>query len=245
MTLLDLFARDVAGPLTLGSAPTDRQTAWMRRRAQELVEATSRLARAEALVDRIRARKTELERRALPEIMDQLQTDSLGLPESGVDIVVQPYCSASIPRDWDDDRRSAAFAQLEACGGGSLIQTTVVVAFPKEDLELARRFEDAAGKWLEKAAGNVSPPVPLLDMGVHHGTLTSWVRAELERRQGLIADGWRLATREEMIKLSQEIPLPPRVLPPLDLDAIGATTGRICRVVRRKEKKTGGRRGRK
>ena len=57
MSFIDLFARDAVGPVDLDSLPSDQQTANLRRRCQELVQAEDRLRRAQALVEQIKARR--------------------------------------------------------------------------------------------------------------------------------------------------------------------------------------------
>jgi hypothetical protein len=218
VTLFDLFARDAVGPLDLASAPSDQQTAHLRKRAQELVDADTRLRRAEALVEAIRARRTLLATRVLPDLMDVAQTDAVGLPEAGVDVVVVPFVSASIGKDVEPELRDKMFQHLETHGGGSLPKATVVVNFSKEDLPRARKFVDAASAWIAKAFGNDAGPGVGLELSVHHGTLTSWLKSELEAREERAARGEKLA--------------------PLDLSLLGATVGRICKVRARREKKS-------
>jgi len=216
MTYLDLFAKDATGPLDLSSAPSDQQTSNLRRRCQELVDAEARLARAETLVEAIKARRTLLATRLLPEMMDAAQTDTIGLPEAGVDVVVQPFVAASIPKDWDDARREQAFQVLENLGGGSLVKAALAVDFPKEDLATAQELRSAVALFLKQKYGNRPPPPVVLDMSVHHGTLTSWLRGELEARAERAADGLNV--------------------PAVDFSEIGATIGRICKVKKRREK---------
>jgi hypothetical protein len=217
MTLFDLFARDAVGPLDLASAPSDQQTAHLRKRAQELVDADARLRRAEALVETIKARRTLLATRVLPDLMDAAMTDTIGLPEAGVDVVVVPFVSAGIGKDVDPEVREKMFQHLETLGGGSLPKASVFVNFSKEDLPRARKFVDAASAWISKAFGNETGPGVGLELSVHHGTLTSWLKSELEAREERAARG--------------------ETLVPLDLGLLGATVGRICKVRVRKEKR--------
>lgn len=216
MTYVDLFAKDALDPLGMDSMPDDQQTARIRVRCQELVNATARLERAEALVDAIKARKNLLEMRLLPTMFDTVMTDSIGLPEAGVDIVVQPFVQASIPVDWEEDRRVRAFGILEKLGGGDLVQATVEVRLPKEELKLAQLLQNHLTEFLKKAyeKREALPPAVKLVQAVHWGTLTSWLKEYLTQREEAMAEG---------------IPVPV-----VDFKDIGATIGRICKIKKRK-----------
>lgn len=217
MTLLDLFARDATGPLDLSNAPTDAATSNIRHRAQQLVSLQFNLDRAEALVEAMKIRKRVLERDVLPTLMDQAQTDMIGLADANADVIVQDWAAASIPLDWDEDRRAAAFAEMEAHGGGDLITANITIPFMKEDIERARRAKVAIEQFLTKLFGNDTPPPVGLNLAVHHMTLTSWIKSVIARRTDLTAEG--------------------AALKPINYETMGATIGRICRVVKRKVSK--------
>lgn len=215
MTLLDLFADDAAAPLDLSSAPPDGRVAKLRDKAAELVECSRRLDRAEQLVADIRKRKVELETHTLPDMMAAAGVDTMGLAEAGVDIVASSFAHASIPVAMDPVKRDAAFAHLTELGGGDLIQATVSVAFPKEDIVLAERFRGAAQTWLAKASNH--PPPVNLDQAVHHGTLSAWLRSQIETNAERIAYGLSVI--------------------PINLETLNGVVGRIVKIKVRKEKK--------
>lgn len=220
MSIHDLFTRDAATALDVASLPGDQQTAHIRERATQLYLTEARLERAEALVEQIKTRRERIATRVLPELMDAAGTDTIGLPEVGVDVVVQPLVFASIKKNLPPEEREKMFAHLEEHGGGALPQAVVAISFPKEDLDQARQLKEFAERWMKSTYGNAPHPPVDLELTVHHGTLTSWLKATLERRAEHIADGYPVK--------------------PLALELLGATVGRICRIKKRKEKKSGG-----
>lgn len=216
--LRDLFANDAVPPLLdVTRAPTDQATRRVAAAARELALADARLKRAEALCEQVRQRRNHLATKVLPELMDSAGQDRAGLPDMGCDVVVEPVCSAVIRADWPLDKREAAFAHLEALGAGDLVRATLVVEFAREDLPLARRLHEAVVKWLAQRRG--AEPAVSLNMGVHWKTLTSWLANHLAREQ------------------EHDPHAAPRNTPAVDLETLGATVGRICRVVPRKKDK--------
>lgn len=209
IALLDLFARDADELSRLDATPDDRSTASIARHAKELAEADRRLERVEALAANIRARRNELATRILPELMDTAGTDRVGIPDASADLVVQPYYHAAIKADWDTARRDAAFAHLEELGGGGLVKAEITVSFDREQLPVARKLLDATRKWLEKAKIDAHSD---LDTTVNWQRLTGFVRDYTEH--------------------PLEIGDTPR--PVLKPELLGATIGRVCKIVKRR-----------
>lgn len=200
------FAADAGEPPAVDPAriPDDPALRRVALGTRRLIQLDAALARAEALAERIRAERRTLATRVLPDLLDELGVDRVGVPTANLDLVVQTDYHASIKVDAPD--RDASFAHLTALGGGDLIKATVVVAFAREDLPLARQFLHHANEWLR----GVGRGTTRLDLGVHWATLTNWLRAELTtpRRAG---DN----------------------RPPVDLARLGATVERVCRVAPR------------
>jgi hypothetical protein len=210
MSIQELFAREQAYAIDLGNLPEDGRIGDIRQRCQELVRLDAAHRRAEKLVEEMKKRRDRLAKTVIPELMDETGTDVIGLPEAGVDIVLKPWVFASIRKDTPDDVRDAIFAHLEELGGGSLPKASVVVNFPREELDKARSFRAAATAWLEKGYGNSTPPPVELDVTVHHATLTAWLKSFLfdeEMRRGR---------------------------PPIDLELLGASVGRVCEITKRR-----------
>lgn len=212
-TLPNLFAEDATPPLnfTETTTPTDNALRGIASAARQLAAADARLKRAEALCELIRARKHRLATKVLPELFDQAMTDHAGLPELNCDVVVENYYHAAIKADWPDEQRQAAFAHLEQQGGGDLIAAELRVVFSKEDYDLAQKLQSAVAAWLAKAKLDTTPA---LSMAVNWRTLTSWFR--------------------DRVETPLDPHSPPVNTPPLDPALIGATAGRVCRIVPRK-----------
>ena len=73
--------------------------------------------------------ETELRTKTLPEFMDRIRTDHVGVPERDVDIVVSSKYHASIASSWPDEKREEAFSYLESLDMGDLIGVEVVLVF--------------------------------------------------------------------------------------------------------------------
>jgi hypothetical protein len=213
MTIQDLFERYEQRPLDLSGTPTDAGVARIRQRCQELVALDAAYRRAEALMESMRIRRDRLATDVIPELMDEVQTDTIGLSEAGVDIVVEPWVHASIKKDLPEEDRERMFDHLAELGGGDLPTASVTINFPKKDMDRARSFRAAAQEWLKKSYGNSEPPRVGIEAMVHHGTLTSWLKDHLGYRRDAIADGIKL--------------------PPLRPELLGARIGRICRIRKR------------
>lgn len=215
--LVDLFRQDSKLPPAapeLGGVVGELYT-----KVRELVAADARLKRATDLVETIKARRTKLSREILPEMMNSLGQDVVGIPEAGVDVVLERGYHASIPVSWEEDKRQDAFSYLEELDGGSLIKSEVVVSFSKEEHDIALQFHKAVEMWLERKGVRV--PVEH-SMSVNWQNLTSFVREIAERP----VDPYAICQPE-----------------PLNLARLGATTFQHCKVVRRKEQKKSTRSG--
>src|SRR5690349_1814236 len=115
--LASLFARDAVGDADLSSLPDDQRTAVLRTKATELRQVTEDVERLTNELELLTKRRTELETRILPDLMDQFGVDSLGLPDANADLIVRDYVHASIKKDLPPEEREAAFAELEAHDG--------------------------------------------------------------------------------------------------------------------------------
>jgi len=151
---------------------------------------------------------TNAEFERLPALMDELGVSRFDLPPDGnhpgVSLEVKPHYHANIAADWPEEKRSAAFRALTDAGHGDLIRTEVTISLPREDH--ARLAKLTAG--LEKAKLNFS-----VKESVHFGTLTAWVREQLE---AVAAIPHKQKQKEALA-----------ALPPLEV--IGARVGRVCR----------------
>jgi hypothetical protein len=209
LTLFEILEATAPTSLSLDQMPTDEQSRIIAIKAQELVDKEAEIAKAEIALDKLKRERHELAARVLPELMDQAQTDNIGVPASNTDIkLVQEY-HASIKADWPDERREAAFEHLRELDAEELITANVTLTFPRDHFAMAERFASAAREWLNKARTN-SVRIDFKQT-VHHGTLTAFVR--------------------DYVQTPIDLNAPPRVS--LDFDKLGATAHRICKVIPR------------
>lgn len=138
-----------------------------RDRQGEVADLTERLRRAEEELSTLRLQ-------TLPDMMDALGIDQIGLPAEGnlpaFDAKVRNYYRAHIPVDapWAPD----AYQWLDKNGHGDLIKTQIVVDIPRGDRELAKKIEEALNK----------RGVPYTSrLSVHHGTQTAWLKEQVEK----------------------------------------------------------------
>lgn len=201
-TLAERLAADAA---TL-PGPSEDALEKLRKRAVELFDADRRVVAAEAELEAAKDERTRLAQRELPAIFDAAGVDRIGLPEQGADMLVQPYYHASLSAErMEPAALEAAFDHLEALGGGDLIRTSVIVPFPREGIESARRL---------LVSLRAAHPDVRLDRSVPWASLTAFIREIYE------ADGASAGNR-----------------PPVDLEALGATVARVCKIKLRKAKK--------
>ena len=125
----------------------------------------------------INSTMSTLSRELLPELMTAAGVKSLTLEPMGnlpsYTAKLDTEVRASILKDWDADKRNAAFEWLTAEGAEDLIQCTVTVTFPREGYANAVELR----KVLEKEGYDVD-----FDMSVHHMSLSKWLRERWDAR---------------------------------------------------------------
>lgn len=210
--LIDLFARDTPPPLNFDAAPADDSLRSVANAARSLALLDASIAEAEASLEKMIADRTRLSMQVLPELLDTFGTDTVGLPDLGCDVVVEDFYRASIKVTDTPEFRDAAFAHLVELGGESLIKATLTVSFGKEDYPVAEKLLRLVNEYLRKI--DMADTPSSLDMSVHWGLLTSFVR-----------DWWETNRGVETTEGSNTPVMQPSLL--------GATIGRIARVIRR------------
>ncbi len=176
----------------------------------KLQEAASEVRDLEATLKDLIERQKEIEAKVftlyhetLPTLMDLAGVDRIGLPASGnlpaMDAYLCPFYRASIAASWPEEQRKAAFNFLESKGHGDLIKTAVSIAFPREERKQAVELAETL------AEQGLAPQVNEM---VHHGTLTSWLKEQIEERNQSFTQS--------------------------ELEALGASVGRIVNLKERK-----------
>lgn len=170
----------------------------------EMRTARDLVLRIEDLSAQLKTASEELQTlttKTLPEMFEAVGIDSLGLvPEGnlpGYDADLSPFYSANIPVSWPEEKRERGFDWLEAEGHGDLVKRTFTVDLPRGSEKEAERLRKALEKtrlaYAEKK-------------GVHAGTLTAFVKEQVEKHH---------------------------TTPPLNL--LGATVGKVVKLKKRKE----------
>lgn len=128
-----------------------------------------RLAKGEALMNELRARRNQILSRDMVEMMDKVDVEFVGV--AGRTFTVAPYYKASIP----EEHRDEAHAWLEEHDAGDLITYELVVSFPKDCQEEAERLERYARENFQMAEVNKKRAVPW-------ARLTSWLKELFEKQ---------------------------------------------------------------
>lgn len=228
--LFDELAREAAD---VSLAPTDDQMSKLREKCVELVEADADVDRLERELESAKERRNALAHKELPDIFSDLGVDQFGLPDAGVcgvDLTLSPYYKASIPADWPDEQKAAAFDHLEKIGGGDLVRTEVKFTLGRGQIDLAKTIVAMVrtiGKAMElEGVGDI--PAPSISMGVPWNSLTSFVK---ERTQYESSDQFVSA----LLEAAESGEPPPE--PTMDIGVLNATVGQVVKIKPRKEKK--------
>lgn len=206
----DLFKELEDEAANLSSVPTDKDSARLRSLALELVEVDRKVAKLESDLSDAKLLRKDISMDRLPDLMKEIGQDKIGLPEAKCDLVLEAYYHASISKDWSDEDREASFDYLEELGAGDLVKTVLVMQFGRNEIDRARAIvaliRQAATFMEDAGIGAGEIPAPVIDLSVHWGTLTSFVREQVENGEVL------------------------------DLTKLGATVGSIVKIKKRKVK---------
>lgn len=139
----------------------------------------------------------KLYRETLPALLDEAHVPEIVIEGEGnlprVKAEAKPFYSACIAANWSEEQQAQAFAYLTELGYSDLIKTEVTVRFNREDRDKALHFK----KRLENAGY-----VPTIKETVHAGTLTAWLKEQVEKH-GFVPDLARIgAFIGRVVKLS-------------------------------------------
>lgn len=178
------------------SSPSDEKLSRLRQAGAELHDVETEILDVEEKLKKLRDRRNEITTRTMPEIFDEAKTDHVGLPDLGIDLVLQPFYHASLSKT-DPEKQQRGFDWLEENGHGDLIKATVSVEFTKKELERAREL---ATKIEELLGGERLVHV---DLSVHWQTLTAFVREQIEKYQAALPLDLLGATVGRVVKIQQ------------------------------------------
>ena len=189
-------------------APSEAESKDLAQLGRELFEVDSSISALEEKLSTARERRKTLTQTELPEYFTRVGQDRMGLPEFGVDLILENFVHANIAADWEPERRDAAFAWLEDNGHGDIIKVEMTLKFPRTAMALARWVQQVLETMkLPKQFLNMSIPPIEVGLGVPWNTLTAWAKEQI--RNGAA----------------------------LPLDTLGVTTGQVVKIKKREEPK--------
>jgi hypothetical protein len=159
-------------------APSAAESKKLARLGQELTDLDTKIDRLKKELEETSKRRNEMAFKEIPDFMERIGQDKIGLPGSNVDLVLEPYYHANIAAEWEPERREKAFAWLEKHGHGDLIKTTVSITFPRRALAAAHFLVAQIKKISSK---KYTIPEPEMAMGVPWNTLTAFVKEQVEK----------------------------------------------------------------
>lgn len=127
---------------------------------------------AKALADHSKAMEYYASK-VLVDMLDEAEVDRVGLPEHGVDAVLESFCRASLPKD--PEARNAAVTWLDTNGHGSLVRLNMEFSLPSgpEEYQQALALQERLSKELDTQVS--------LDTTVPWNTLTAFVKEQLRK----------------------------------------------------------------
>lgn len=145
---------------------------------------------AEAALAEKKARMTNLTMKELPDLFEQYNIPSLTLGAEGnspeVELVSQPFYKAVLPKDENDVTLPAGLKWLEKNKHGDLIKRVFVVSLPMDSVKEAQALQKFLMGPKRKRNTKTSRYQFEAKSTVHHGTLTAFVREQIEKgRSGL------------------------------------------------------------
>jgi hypothetical protein len=212
MSIFDEMERDA---VAFQKAPTAEESQTLTQMGLELVEIDRRLEKYAEVAKALMERKLQLQMKDMVSAMEAVNQDVIGLGDQNCDLVLSDYFKAGLPNPdtAKDDEERARMAVLRQQGIDFLtldapdILSTTVVVTMPKG-SLEKAKELVAYITSEQGGGVEAGRVEIAE-GVHWGTLTSYVKEQVRDRK-----------RSD-----------------LPLEALGATVGRIVKIVKRKAKK--------
>lgn len=213
MSIFDEMEKDSA---TFKRAPTPEESQNLTKLGLELVEIDQRLEKWALLAKELMARKTELQMKVLVDAMDAVGQDVIGLGDQGVDLKLDDYFKAGLPNPDADpkitDEERARLAELRAAGIAFLSEDAPDILTTTVTVTLPKgsleKAREIVGALTSEQGFGLEPGRVKLEEGAHWATLTSYVKEQVRERK-----------RSD-----------------LPLEALGATVGRIVKIVKRKKK---------
>ena len=234
MDIFEEMERDARA--TISTAPDISAASKLAELGEEVVRLQDWILKAEDLVSQRKSRLNDIFFRDLVDAMDACHQDVMGLPGSNADIKVEDYYKAGIPNPdtgkTDEEKLEKAVMREMALrwlgvNAPGLVTTDITISLPKGSTETARQIrEDLIARYAQPNDPDLVPVNPeriQIVEGVHWGALTSFVKEQVrDHHRETVAVAPRTGNIEE--------------LEALPLDILGATIGRVAKIVKRKKK---------
>jgi hypothetical protein len=162
-------------------APTAEESQKLTELGREVAEVDRRIERGEQLLSELKERRHTILHREMVDLMTQFGQDKIGLSEDNVDLVLEPFYHASLPKD---DPQPGLDWLIEN-NHGDLIKATLVVTMDRRDFEHMAPMGEAIQAFAKEAGIEVKTERSL---SVHWATLKSFVREQVEKGVALPLD---------------------------------------------------------
>lgn len=190
--LADEFV-DVSG------VPSDSDMEKLRKVCKNLVDTDTEIRDLESRINDLKKDRQELQTKTIPSVMERIGIDRFGLAEAGVDVVLEPYYHANISKDWDDEKRDAAFAHLKELDGEDLVKTVLSVSAGRETYDKMEQLRSRVVQMLAELDLDASV---VMDLSVAWSSLTSFVK-EVHQKGAVINTEKLGATIGQIVKIKK------------------------------------------
>lgn len=116
-------------------APTTEGLRSLTSLGRELARVEREIVDTEKRLKSLKQRKNDIVHKEMPELMDRVGQDHIGLPEARLDLVLDDWFKAVLPADSEE-----ALKWLTENGHGDLIKHQMTISLPRDTEELAERI---------------------------------------------------------------------------------------------------------
>lgn len=143
----------------------------------EYVEMVEQRDTLDSLLSETKQKIRKLQDVTIPEMMNDAGVDLVGVKDKGVDVRLDMYCKAAIPKGWSPEKKTKAFDHLRELGGEDLIKTEISVKSGRGNAESMRRMYERIQQMAAEYEIDVSTGI---DDGVQWNSLSSFVKTAME-----------------------------------------------------------------
>jgi hypothetical protein len=179
----DVLSEFAAASVDFDAIPSEEKTKLLAEKAKELWDLEEQIDSLETRITDLKTQRHMLRTKVLPDIMNDIDVDVIGVPGSGVNIELVMECHANISTDWDDAKKVAAYDHLRAIGGEDLIKQELVVSAGRGSDEKLRQIAQRVTQMLAEVELEASIK---LQPKVAWNTLTAFVRSVMKEGKTVV-----------------------------------------------------------